>query len=241
MIPQKPSDPNDKTHEPEAGDSPPAKEERKRILIVDDHPMMRAGLTQLISRQPSMEVCGEAGGSAEAMEQIAKFQPDLIIADLTMKGGGGLEFIKDARTLHANIPILVVSMHDENVYAERSLRAGAAGYIMKEESPTHLVSAIQRVLDGGIYLSETMSGRILKSVTGTNTRNADSPLQKLTDREFEIFQLIGRGSTTEEIAAQLHISRRTVDVHRSQIKEKLHIKSGTALVHYAVQWLGNES
>lgn len=213
---------------------------RKRILVVDDHPMMRAGLTQLISKQPSMEVCCEAGSPAEAMASIPCCNPDLIIADLTMKAGGGLEFIKDARTRFENIPILVVSMHDERVYAERALRAGASGYIMKEESAEHLVSAIQRVLDGGFYLSETMSSRVLKSMSGKNVRNPDSPLQKLTDREFEIFQYIGRGNTTDEIAKQLHISPRTVDVHRAQIKEKLNLKSGTALVHYAVQWFGKE-
>jgi DNA-binding NarL/FixJ family response regulator len=214
---------------------------RKRILVVDDHPMMRAGLTQLINKQSTMEVCWEAGGPQEAMAVIPHHHPDLIIADLTMKTGSGLDFIKDSRTLHENIPILVVSMHDEKVYAERCLRAGASGYIMKEESAEHLVSAIQRVLDGGVYLSETMSARILKSVSGAASRNTDSPLQTLTDREFEVFQLIGKGKTSNEIASQLHISPRTVDVHRSQIKEKLHLKSGTALVHYAVQWFGKEN
>jgi DNA-binding NarL/FixJ family response regulator len=212
----------------------------RRILVVDDHPMMRAGLTILISKQPGMVVCCETGSSAEAMVEIPKYRPDLIIADLTMKGGGGLEFIKDARALYENIPILVVSMHDEKIYAERSLRAGASGYIMKEESGEHLVSAIQRVLEGGVYLSETMSTRMLKSVSGSSTHNAESPLQKLTDREFEIFQLIGQGKTADEIAQQLHISPRTVDVHRGQIKEKLHLNSGTALVHFAVQWLAQQ-
>jgi len=218
----------------------PDESSRKRILVVDDHPMMRAGLTQLINKQSSMVVCGEAGGPVEALALIPHHQPDLILADLTMKSGGGLAVIKDARALHENIPILVVSMHDEKIYAERCLRAGASGYIMKEESAAHLIAAIQRVLDGGVYLSETMSARVLKSVSGTKLRNADSPLQKLTDREFEIFQLIGRGKTTSEIAQQLHISPRTVDVHRAQIKEKLQLKSGTALVHYAVQWFGQE-
>src|SRR5882724_8048068 len=126
----------------------PSANSRKRILVVDDHPMMRAGLTQMINKQPSMEVCCEAGSSAEAMMSIPRCHPDLILADLTMKGGGGLEFIKDAKALHENIPVLVVSMHDEKIYAERCLRAGASGYIMKEESAEHLISAIQRVLDG---------------------------------------------------------------------------------------------
>ena len=218
----------------------PEKDERKRILVVDDHPMMRTGLTILINKQPGMVVCCETGSPAEALEQIPKEHPDLIIADLTMKGASGLEFIKDSRARFENIPILVVSMHDEKIYAERSLRAGASGYIMKEESGEHLVSAIQRVLDGGVYLSETMSTRMLKSVTGSTGYNVESPMQKLTDREFEIFHLIGQGKTADEIAQLLHISPRTVDVHRAQIKEKLHLNSATALVHYAVQWLGQQ-
>jgi DNA-binding NarL/FixJ family response regulator len=157
-----------------------------------------------------------------------------------MKGGSGLEFIKDVLAVHGEIPILVVSMHDEQVYAERALRAGASGYIMKEESAEFLLAAVQRVLEGGVYLSETMSARILKSVTRPASRNKLSPLQDLTDREFEVFQFIGQGKTTGEIARQLRISPRTVDVYRSQIKEKLQLKSGTALVHYAVQWAGTE-
>jgi DNA-binding NarL/FixJ family response regulator len=202
--------------------------------------MMRVGLAQLINKQPDMEVCGEAGSPAEAMDQIPKHHPDLIVADITMKGGSGLEFIKNVLAAHGDVRILVVSMHDESVYAERALRAGACGYIMKEESAEYLVTAIQRVLDGGIYLSETMSARLLKSIANPKSRSSHSPLQKLTDREFEIFQLIGRGKTTGEIAGQLHISPRTVDVHRGQIKEKLHLKSGTALVHHAVLWIETE-
>jgi DNA-binding NarL/FixJ family response regulator len=213
---------------------------RKRILIVDDHPMMRAGLAQLISKQGGLEVCCEAGSAVEAMAAISRFEPDLILADITMKGGSGLEFIKDVLAVHGEIPILVVSMHDEKVYAERALRAGASGYIMKEESAEFLLAAIQRVLEGGVYLSETMSARILKNVSRPTSRNKESPLQNLTDREFEVFQLIGQGKTSEEIARQLRISPRTVDVYRSQIKEKLQLKSGTALVHYAVQWAGTE-
>lgn len=203
--------------------------------------MMRAGLAQLIGKQAGLEVCCEVGAAAEAMAAIAKFGPDLILADITMKGGSGLEFIKDVLAVHGEIPILVVSMHDEQVYAERALRAGASGYIMKEESGEYLLAAIQRVLEGGVYLSETMSERILKSVTRPASRNKQSPLQNLTDREFEVFQLIGQGKTTGEVARQLRISPRTVDVYRSQLKEKLQLKSGTALVHYAVQWAGTEN
>jgi len=211
-------------------------ERRRRILVVDDHPLVRAGLLQLINQRPDLEVVAEAGGPREAMGKITAAKPDLIVADITMKEGGGLEFIKDVRAVHGGIPMLMVSMHDENVYAERALRAGASGYIMKEESASHLITAILRVLDGGVYLSENMSLRLLRSVSNPKSRNAGSPLQTLTDREFEVFQLIGQGHTTEEIARQLSLSPKTVDVHRAHIKEKLNLKSGTALIHQAVQW-----
>jgi DNA-binding NarL/FixJ family response regulator len=207
-------------------------------MIVDDHPMMRAGLAQLIVKQPGMEVCAEAGSPTEAMDMIAKIRPDLILVDISMKGASGLEFIKNVAALHGHIPMLVVSMHDEKVYAERALRAGACGYIMKEESGEFLIAALNRVLEGGIYLSKAMSALLLRSLASPEARNPDSPLQRLTDREFEVFRLIGQGCTTEEIAGHLHISPKTVDVHRFQIKEKLHLKSGAALVHYAVQWGG---
>jgi DNA-binding NarL/FixJ family response regulator len=220
--------------------APASKTGNKRILVVDDHPMMRTGLAHLINKQPGMEVCGEAGSPAEAMEKISRRRPDLIIADISMKEGSGLEFIKDVRAIHGDLRMLAVSMHDEKVYAERVLRAGASGYIMKEESGEYLILAIQRVLAGGIYLSETMSARILKSVTSPDSRDNESPLRRLTDREFEIFQLIGGGKNTEEIAAKIHISPRTVDVHRANIKEKLNLKTGASLIHYAVQWVGLE-
>lgn len=220
--------------------SPASKTERKRVMVVDDHAMMRSGLTQLINQQPGLEVCGEAGGPAEAMSKIPRCHPDLIVADITMKEGSGLEFIKNVLAVHGNVPILVVSMHDESVYAERALRAGACGYIMKEESADCLITAILRVLDGGVYLSDIMSARLLKSIASPQSRSLHSPLQMLTDREFEVFQLIGRGNSTKEIADWLHLSPSTVDVHRAHIREKLHLKSATALVYHAVQWVRTE-
>lgn len=220
--------------------APASRTERKRILVVDDHVMMRSGLTQLINQQPGLVVCGEAGGPAEAMEKIPRCRPDLIVADLTMKEGSGFEFIKNVLAVHGNIPILVVTMHDESIYAERVLRAGACGYIMKEESADCLITAILRVLDGGVYLSNAMSARLLKSITSPQPRSLHSPLQKLTDREFEVFQLIGGGNSTKEIASRLHLSPSTVDVHRAHIREKLQLKNATALVYYAVQWVRTE-
>ena len=209
---------------------------RKRIIVVDDHPMMRAGLMQIINKQSDMEVCGEAGSPAEAMDLLKNSRPDLILVDISMKGASGLEFIRDVSAVYGHIPMLVVSMHDEKVYAERALRAGACGYIMKEQSGGYLMVALHRVLEGGIYLSKEMSTRLLKNLANPTSSNPDSPLQKLTDREFEVFRLIGQGQTTEEIAHQLHISPKTVDVHRFQIKDKLQLGSSTALIHYAVHW-----
>lgn len=213
---------------------------KKQIMIVDDHPMMRAGLMQLINKQPDIEVCGEAGDPAEAMKLLVGCRPDLILVDISMKGASGLEFIKDISAIHGQIPTLVVSMHDEKVYAERALRAGACGYIMKEESAGYLIVALHRVLEGGIYLSKEMSSRLLKTFGNPESSNSDSPLQKLTDRELEVFRLIGQGRTTEEIARQLHISTKTVDVHRFQIKEKLQLANSTVMIHFAVHWFKNE-
>jgi DNA-binding NarL/FixJ family response regulator len=205
-------------------------------MVVDDHPMMRVGLMQLINKQPDMEVCGEAGSPAEAMNLMKDSHPDLILVDISMKGASGLEFIRDVSAVHGHIPMLVVSMHDEKVYAERALRAGACGYIMKEQSAGYLIVALHRVLEGGIYLSKEMSTSLLKNLANPASSNSDSPLRRLTDREFEVFRLVGQGQTTEEIARQLHISPKTVDVHRFQIKDKLQLGSGTALIHYAVHW-----
>jgi DNA-binding NarL/FixJ family response regulator len=198
--------------------------------------MMRAGLEQLINRQPDLIVCGEAGNPAEAFTQLAK-KPDLLLTDLTLPGRGGIEFIKDINALYPELSILVVSMHDEVVYAERCLRAGARGYIMKESGSENLLIAIRRILEGQPYLSPMMSDRVLNSLSARKPRGSDSPIQALSDREFEVFQLIGQGKSTREIAEQLHLSSKTVDVHRTHIREKLELKDATALARYAIRWL----
>lgn len=203
--------------------------------------MTRVGLVQVINQQPDMEVSWQAGNPAEAMAELANSSPDLILADLTMKGGSGLDFIKDVTARYAEIPILVVSMHDEMVYAERVLRAGARGYIMKEETGEHLIAAIRRVLGGGVYLSENMSSRIYQSFAGNKATQSHAHLEQLSDREFDIFQLIGRGRTTQEIAVHLRLSPKTVDTHRSNIRQKLGLENGTTLLRYAVQWTASQS
>ena len=210
---------------------------RRRVLLVDDHPFMRAGLRQLIDRQPDLVVCGEAGNPAEAFQQLSRERPDLVLTDLTMPGRGGLEFLRDLRAAHDGLTILVVSMHDEAVYAERALRAGARGYIMKEAGGENMLAAIRRVLGGEVYVSPRMSARILDALSAGRPRGSRSPIEQLTDREFEVFQLIGQGRSTRDIAAELHLSPKTVDVHRGHIKEKLGLRDATALIRHAVRWV----
>jgi DNA-binding NarL/FixJ family response regulator len=210
---------------------------RKRILIVDDHPFMRDGLAQLINKQPDMVVAGEAGNPHEAILELSRVKADLVLSDITMPGRSGLEFIKDLQVLHSGLLILVVSMHDELIYAERALRAGARGYIMKEAGGDNLLTAIRQILSGQVYVSPKMAARILDNFSGRKPRGSSSPFGKLTDREFEVFQLIGEGKSTREIATQFNLSPKTVDVHRGNIKEKLDLKETTALVRYAVRWV----
>ena len=210
---------------------------RKQVLLVDDHPMTRAGLAQLINKQPDMEVCWEAGNAAEALAKLSELKPDIILTDITMPGRSGIELIKDVLAIHPGLPFLVVSMHDELIYAERALRAGARGYIMKEAGGEKLLAAIRCVLAGQVYVSDRMSANLLDSLTGRRPRGSGSPIEKLSDREFEVLQLIGQGKSTREIAEHLHLSPKTVDVHRSHIKEKLELKDITSLMRYAVRWV----
>jgi len=225
---------------PGSGKAKAASGRKSRILVVDDHPFMRAGLAQLIDRQPDMAVCGEAGEPAAAIRELSASMPDLVLTDVTMPGRSGIEFVKDLRASHPKLAILVVSMHDEGIYAERLLRAGARGYIMKEAGGENLLGAIRQVLAGGIYVSPHMSAKILENVTGRRPRGSASPIRTLSDREFEVFQLIGQGKSTRDIAAQLHLSPKTVDVHRGHIKEKLGLDDVTALVRHAVRWVETE-
>ena len=202
---------------------------------------MRAGLAQLINAQRDLIVCGEAGNPSEAFRSLAPVKPDLVLSDLTMPGRSGLEFIKDLKAVEPNLAVLVVSMHDEVVFAERALRAGARGYIMKEAGGENLLAAIRQVLRGEVYVSPRMSSRILNDLAARRPRGSTSPIERLTDREFEVFQLIGQGKSTRDIAEQLHLSSKTVDVHRSHLKAKLGLKGATALIRHAVRWVETQS
>jgi DNA-binding NarL/FixJ family response regulator len=210
---------------------------KKRLLILDDHPMMREGLAQLINNEPDLTVCGEAGTGREGLDLVGSRKPDLLLADISLPDKNGLDVIKDAHALYPEMAVLVISMHDESLYAERVLRAGARGYIMKQEGGKKLMEAIRQVLNGRIYLSEQMSARILESFSGQRNQASGMPMEKLTDREFEVLQLLGQGKGTREIAEQFHLSNKTVEAHRANIKRKLNLKTGSELVRYAVRWV----
>jgi DNA-binding NarL/FixJ family response regulator len=209
---------------------------RKRLLILDDHPMMREGLAQLINNENDLTVCGEAGTGQEALDLIAKQKPDLVLADISLPDKSGLEVIKEIQTFNPGLEVLVISMHEESLYAQRVLRAGARGYIMKQEGGKKLMEAIRRVLGGQIYVSEKVSSTLLESFS-TPIGKTKSPIEQLSDREFEVLQLLGQGKGTGEIATHLRLSVKTVDAHRANIKRKLNLQTGSELVRYAVRWV----
>jgi DNA-binding NarL/FixJ family response regulator len=202
---------------------------------------MREGLAQLIANQPGLQVCGEAGDAREALEKIPVLQPDLVLTDITMPGKNGLELIKDIQALHPGVLVLVISMHDEALYVERVLRSGGRGYVMKQEGGKMIAEAIRRVLDGQIHVSEKMSAKILEIFSGHRADVASSPVEKLTDREFEVFELIGQGLDTKEMAEKLHLSTKTIEVHRANVKAKLKLTSMAELIRYAVRWAESQN
>jgi DNA-binding NarL/FixJ family response regulator len=212
----------------------------KRVVLVDDHPIMRHGLAQLIRMENALEVCGQAGSAREGLALVGKLKPDLAVIDLTLPDKNGLELVKDIRAMHPDTLCLVLSMHDEELYGERSLRAGARGYVMKQEAADHLITAIHKILSGGLYVSESLNARMLEQMTAPSRVKA-AGIDSLTDRELEILELIGAGVATKNIAAQLNISARTVEAHRAHVKEKLGITDGAALMRYAVQWMETRS
>ena len=198
--------------------------------------MMRQGLAQLIDNELDLKVVAEADTGGQGLDIVVKQKLDLAVLDISLPDKNGLELIKDVRSVRPGLPILIVSMHDEALYAERVLRAGARGYIMKQEGGKKLLQAIRQVLNGQIYVSEKMSARILESFSGHRPEETASPVARLSDREFEVFQLIGQGKGTKEIAQHLNLSVKTVEVHRAKIKEKLSLVTATDLVRYAVRW-----
>lgn len=212
----------------------PKKIAPKKILIVDDHPLMREGLCGVIGHEADMVVCGVAENAAQTMEAVTKLSPDLALVDITLPGKNGLELVKDLKAMHPHLAILAISMHDESLYAERMLRAGANGYITKQQPPEELVKAIRQVLGNNLYVSKEISEKLLRRFSGQPSK-IQSPMEILTDREFEILQSIGEGKSPKEIAQQLHISGKTVAVHSANIREKLKLNSTAQLIRFAVQ------
>lgn len=208
------------------------------VLIVDDHPLVREGLITLLSKQRDMSVCGEASGIAEARELARATKPSVTIVDLTLKDGNGISLIKELAEQYDDMKVLALSMHDETLFAERALRAGAAGYVNKHDASRTIIHAIRTVLEGRLYLSERMTNRMLtRSVGAKKQSEACSSVARLSDRELEIFEMIGRGLTSREIADKLDVSQRTVDTHRENIKQKLELKNAVELTKHAVQWV----
>jgi DNA-binding NarL/FixJ family response regulator len=221
---------------PQAKVSQP-KDKRTRILLVDDHAVVRYGLSQLINRESDLVVCGEEEDAARALGAIETLKPDLVIADISLKDSSGLELMRNIKAQHPKLPVLVVSTHDENIYAEIAFRAGALGYLMKGEALEKTVIAIRRVLGGAIYVSEALAAKMLEQQVRGQRDVHQSPVETLSDRELEVFQLIGQWKKTKEIAQELHLSIKTVEYYREQIKRKLNVKNAPELTHYATSWV----
>jgi len=213
---------------------------RRRVLLVDDHPITRYGLAQLINQQTDLVVCGEAETAQQALVVVAAARPDLVLADITLPGRSGLELIKDLQCERPEIPILVMSMHDESLYAERVLRAGGRGYIMKNEGGEKLLEAARQVLRGEVYVSNRVSAAILDNLTRRQNSQAQPRPGVLSDREFEVFQLIGQGLSSEQIAQRLNLSAKTIATHRAHIKAKLNLRTAPQLIKEAIRWAATE-
>jgi DNA-binding NarL/FixJ family response regulator len=212
-------------------------ENKAKVFLVDDHPLVREWLSQLIQREPDIMVCGEAEDTHDALPKIGETKPDIVIADISLKTTHGLELVKDLQAQYPKLPVLCLSMHDESLYAERVLRAGAMGYITKQESTRKVLQAIRQVLSGQIYVSEKMAARMVHKLVAGRQQEHSSPVERWTDRELEVFQLIGKGQGTRKIAEELHLGIKTVESYRARIKDKLKLEDGTQLLQQAIQWV----
>jgi DNA-binding NarL/FixJ family response regulator len=217
------------------------KNSKTRILIVDDHAIVRFGIAQVINRQPDMIVCGEEENASRALDAISALKPDLVIADISLKDSSGLELMRNIKAQYPKLPVLVVSAHDESIYAEIAFRAGALGYLMKEEALEKILAAIRRVLSGAVYVSDALAARLLQQQIRGQTDIQESPVKSLSDREMEVFRLIGQWKKTREIAEELHLSIKTIEYYREQIKRKLGLKDASELTQYATSWVQRET
>src|ERR1700739_877347 len=209
---------------------------KSRVFVVDDHPIVRQGLALLVNREDDLVVCGEAEDAHAAIQSLAASKPDILIVDISLNGPDGLDLLKDVRMRYPELPVLILSMHDESIYAERALRAGAQGYIMKQEATEKVLVAVRRILSKEIYISERIANRMLQRYIGNRSAERPSSIADLTARELEVFRLIGEGHSTRQIAEELHISVKTVESYQAHIKEKLSLRSARELVQHAIQW-----
>ncbi len=223
---------------PKLNETPVSAGKGQRVMLVEDHPVMREGLAQMINHEPDLSICGQYEDAAQAFAAIPALHPDLAIIDLSLKGSSGLELVKNSRASYPKLRMLVLSMYDESLYAERVLRAGASGYIMKQEATEKILDAVRRVLAGGVYLSEKMGSKLMHQLVGGKPVEGGSSLEKLSDRELEVFGLIGQGKGTRQIAEHLRLSVKTIESHRAHIKEKLNLKDANELVHMAIRTRG---
>ena len=207
-----------------------------KILLVDDHPLVREGVANLINQQPDFEVCGEAASEPQALELVGQVQPEVVIVDLTLEDGSGLELIKSVKVRHPTVKMLVLSMHDESLYAERALRAGAHGYLMKREAAKKVIQGVRTVLAGQLFVSEKITALLAEKNVGRQTADSASPVEQLSNRELEVFQLLGRGQSTRQIADHLHVGFKTVQAYCARIKEKLKLANATELMREAFRW-----
>jgi len=212
---------------------------KKKVLIIDDHPILRKGLSMLINQEPDLVVVAEADNAQRALEMIDAHKPDMLIVDISLPGIDGIELIKTVKLNYRDIPSLVVSMHDESLFAERALRAGARGYIMKQEALEKVLVAIRRVLGGEIFVSDRITTSMLEKLVSSDDKAISSPIGLLSNRELTVFRMIGQGLKTSEIAEKLHLSVKTIESYRAHIKEKLKLSDGTELLKYAIQWVQN--
>jgi DNA-binding NarL/FixJ family response regulator len=213
---------------------------KKAVFIVDDHPLLRQGLSLMINRENDLAVCGEAEEAQAAMQAIPQCHPDILIVDISLNGPDGLDLLKSVRTLYPDLPVLILSMHDEATYAERALRARANGYIMKQEATEKVLVAVRRILNGEVYLSDRIANKMLRQYIGGASVALQSRLSALSDRELEVFRSIGDGRSTRQIAEELHLSVKTVETYQAHLKEKLALRSGRELIQLAIQWKINE-
>ncbi len=210
--------------------------EKRRIIIVDDHPIVRQGLAQLINQEDDLYVCGQAEDAHQAVRGIRELNPDLVIVDVSLRTTSGIELIKDIKVQFPSLPVLTLSMHDEAIYAERALRAGARGYIMKQEATEEVVNAIRRVLAGTVYVSQGMAAKMVSKIIAGPGEKGTSPVDRLSDRELEVFRLIGEGYGTREMAEKLYLSVKTIETYRAHIKEKLDLQDANELLRAAIRW-----